>query len=61
MTIDKEKLKDAFNKFVEDDFVSSKEILKKEFKKAKNDKLKTDLDLKEDPIKIDDDPDDPEK
>jgi hypothetical protein len=57
MPVDKEKIKDAFNKFVDDEFMDSKDILKKEFQKAKNDKLKQELELTKDPIEIEDDPD----
>lgn len=55
MPVDKEKIKDAFNKFVDDEFMDSKDILKKEFQKAKNDKLKQELELTKDPIEVEDD------
>ena len=45
MPVDTEKIRDAFNKFEEEDFVSAKEILQQEIHKAKNDFIKTKLGL----------------
>jgi len=53
--MDTEKIKTAFDKFVEDDFLGSKEILRKEILKKKNDYLKDKLNLQKDVIKIEDD------
>lgn len=45
MPVDTDKVRDAFNKFEEEDFVSAKEILQQEIHKAKNDFIKTKLGL----------------
>lgn len=52
MPIDSENIKKAIDSFVDDDFVTSKEILKKEIQKGKNDWLKTKLDLEKDPLDV---------
>lgn len=58
MAIDTKEIKKALDSFENDDFVGAKEIISKEISKAKNDYLKTKLDLKNDiepePIKKDD-------
>ena len=46
--IDTKEIKKALDSFENDEFVDAKEILSKEFKKAKNDFLKDKLDLKGD-------------
>lgn len=48
MPVDSEKVKKAIDAFVDDDYIESKEILKKEIKKAKNDWLKDKLELDND-------------
>jgi len=58
MGIDKEEIKKALDSFEDDDFVSSKEILKKEIRKAKNEYLKTKLNLTKDIEKLSDTEDD---
>jgi hypothetical protein len=61
MGIDKKEIKDALDKFEDDDFVSSKEILQREIKKAKNEYLKTKLNLTKDIEKLSDTDDDKEE
>jgi hypothetical protein len=61
MGIDKKEIKDALDKFEDDDFVSSKEILQREIKKAKNEYLKTKLNLTKDIEKLSDTDDKEEK
>jgi len=51
--MDKEKIVDAFDKFVNDEYSDSEEILRKEIKQSVNDHLKTKLELEKDPIVID--------
>ena len=46
MAVDLEKIKDAFSKFEEDDFVNSKEIIQDQINKAKYEYLQTKLGLK---------------
>ena len=48
MTVDNEQIKKALDHFENDEFVDAKEILQKEILKAKNDHLKTKLELKGD-------------
>ena len=48
MAIDTKEIKKALDSFENDDFVGAKEIIAKEISKAKNDYLKTKLDLKND-------------
>ena len=45
MPVDPEKVRKAIDAFVDDDYIESKETLKKEIKKAKNDWLKNKLEL----------------
>ncbi len=54
MGIDKEKIKDAFNDFENDDFIKSREVLSKELNKGVNTFLKDKLKLKNNPLTIDD-------
>jgi hypothetical protein len=57
--MDKEKIVKAFDKFVDDKYAESEEILRKEIKSAINDHLKNKLELQKDPIEIEpDDTDD---
>ncbi len=59
--MDNEKVKQAFDAFVEDDFVKSKEILHNEFLKKKNEYLKNKLNLEKDIYDVKDEPaDEPE-
>ncbi len=53
--ISKEKIKQALDKFEEDDFVSSKDILARELKKKINDYLKDKTKVEKDPIEVKDD------
>ena len=46
MTIDDEKIKDAIDKFENDEYVESKEIIQQEIRKAKDAYLKDKLGLK---------------
>jgi len=48
MPVDTDKIKDAMDKFEEEDFITAKEILQKEIHQAKNDYLKTKLELEQD-------------
>ena len=48
MPVDNEQIKKALDHFENDEFVDAKEILQKEILKAKNDHLKTKLELKGD-------------
>jgi len=48
MPVDNEQVKKALDHFENDEFVDAKEILQKEILKAKNDHLKTKLELKGD-------------
>lgn len=48
MAVDNEQIKKALDHFENDEFVDAKEILQKEILKAKNDHLKTKLELKGD-------------
>jgi hypothetical protein len=58
MPVDSENVKKAIDAFVDDDYMTSKEILKKEVKNAKNDwmrdKLGLDNDLEGDKEEFDD-------
>ena len=54
MAVDKEQIKKAIDKFENDKFVDSKEILSKEVRKAKNSFLKDKLGLKGDIEPVDD-------
>jgi hypothetical protein len=56
--MDKEQIVKAFDKFVDDKYAESEEILRKEIKTAINDHLKDKLELQKDPIEIDNDSDD---
>jgi len=64
MSIDKEKIKKALDDFENDEYVSSKETLKDEIRKAKNDFIKDKLGLKNDiepeEEELEDYPDDPD-
>jgi hypothetical protein len=53
--MDKEKIVKAFDKFVDDKYAESEEILRKEIKSAINDHLKNKLELQKDPIEIEPD------
>ena len=46
MPVDNEQIKKALDHFENDEFVDAKEILQKEILRAKNDHLKTKLELK---------------
>lgn len=48
MPVNTDKIKDAFDKFEDDDFLGAKEILQKEIKGAKDDYLKDKLELTKD-------------
>ena len=50
MTIDQEQVKKALDDFENDNYVDSKETLRKEVKQKVNDYLKTNLDMNDDPI-----------
>ena len=53
MPVDKEELRKAIDAFSDDDFVTSQEILMKQFKTAKNEYLQNKLDLETDPEAFD--------
>lgn len=56
--MDDDKIVKAFDKFVDDKFAESEDILRTQIKQAVNDHLKDTLSLKKDPIEIEsDDPD----
>jgi len=48
--MDKDKIVQAFDKFVDDKYAESEEILRQEIKSAINDHLKDKLELEDDPI-----------
>jgi hypothetical protein len=56
--ISKEKIKQALDKFEEDDFVSSKDILARELKKKINKYIKDKIHVEKDPIDVPKDTDD---
>jgi len=51
--MDTDKIKDALDKFEDDDFVGSRDVLSQEIKKAKNNYLKDKLGLKNDIEEVD--------
>jgi len=51
--MDKDKIVDAFEKFVDDKYAESEEILRQQIKSAVNDHLKDKLELENNPITID--------
>jgi len=55
--MDKDKIVQAFDKFVDDKYAESEEILRKEIKSAINDHLKDKLELEDDPIPVETDND----
>lgn len=55
MPTNKENIKKALDNFEEENYVDSEEVLSKELKKAKNDYLKKELGVEEDPVEVEDD------
>jgi len=57
--MDNDKIVDAFDKFVDDKFADSEDILRDQIKHAVNDHLKNKLSLEKNPVEgINNDPDD---
>lgn len=56
--MDKDKIVNAFDAFVDEKYADSEDILRTELKQAVNDFLKTKLDLKVDPIQSAEEPTD---
>lgn len=56
--MDKDKIVNAFDAFVDEKYADSEDILRKELKQAVNDFLKTKLELKADPIQSAEEPSD---
>jgi len=57
--MDKEKIEKAFNKFVDDKYAESEDILRQQIRTAVNDHLKAKLELQNDPILDSSDNDEP--